>query len=284
MTERPKVSVLIPTYNREGYLDAAITSALAQTYSPVEVVVSDNASTDRTAEVVGRHLGDPRLRYYRNDRNIGMVGNWRKAVHEYLTGDYFLILSDDDFLIDSAYLADAVDLIMRNPSILAVVANGYLLDESTQTRREVVYDYREVNDGVWFFLNHGKTKEMGAILCTTLYHTAWVRKLGFFGNPYNTSVDREILYTLGMRGDIGFVARPVAVYRQHAQALSTQYLRNWTMFANVMDFIVGPYREGLRLGRFTHREVLRRNPALFAKFHIARLIKLVYRMGVCLKT
>ncbi|MGZ3749514.1 MAG: glycosyltransferase family 2 protein, partial [Pseudobdellovibrionaceae bacterium] len=91
-----RVSIIIPTFNRASFLVEAIESALAQDYGDLEVVISDNASTDYTSEVAQYFSKDPRVKYFRNAENIGMVKNWHKAVFEYATGAWFLILSDDD--------------------------------------------------------------------------------------------------------------------------------------------------------------------------------------------
>ncbi|HLH78917.1 MAG TPA: glycosyltransferase family A protein [Chthonomonas sp.] len=68
------VSVIIPTYNRNHYLKMAIQSALAQTYPHIEVIVSDNCSTQNVEEVVAA-FNDPRVRFRRNPTNIGPLRN-----------------------------------------------------------------------------------------------------------------------------------------------------------------------------------------------------------------
>ncbi len=93
---RPLFSIGIPTYNRSGLLRRSLTSALNQTYDNVEIIVSDNASTDDTEYVV-REIGDGRVRYHRNESNLGMVSNFAKLV-ELAHGEYFSWLQDDDVL------------------------------------------------------------------------------------------------------------------------------------------------------------------------------------------
>ncbi len=59
---------------------------MRQDYTTLEVIVSDNASTDDTGDVVGQFTADRRLRYHRNDTNLGMIANWRQAMQELATG------------------------------------------------------------------------------------------------------------------------------------------------------------------------------------------------------
>jgi glycosyltransferase involved in cell wall biosynthesis len=94
----PAVSIAIPTYNRVATLERAVRSALHQTHADLEVVVSDNASTDGTTELLAR-LGasDARLRAVRQDANHGMVANLN-AAGALAHGDHVMLLSDDDWL------------------------------------------------------------------------------------------------------------------------------------------------------------------------------------------
>jgi glycosyltransferase involved in cell wall biosynthesis len=94
--DSPRVSVCIPVYNAERFIAASITSALAQHHVDFEVVVVDNASTDATPRVIAQ-FSDPRMRVYRNDRNIGAAGNFNRCV-ELARGRYLKILCADDVL------------------------------------------------------------------------------------------------------------------------------------------------------------------------------------------
>ena len=95
----PLVTIGIPTYNRaSSFLEDAIKSAVEQTYENIEIIVSDNVSTDHTEEVV-KGFSDSRIRYFKHIKNTGMKNNFNACV-EKARGDYFLLLCDDD-LIDS---------------------------------------------------------------------------------------------------------------------------------------------------------------------------------------
>lgn len=88
------VSVAIATYNRAAMVREAVLAALSQSRSPLEVVVSDDASTDGTVSTI-QNIGDPRVKLVRQTRNSGGVGNWNAAIAA-TCGDLIAWCSDDD--------------------------------------------------------------------------------------------------------------------------------------------------------------------------------------------
>jgi len=91
----PRFTIGIPTYNRADFLRRSLECAVSQTCPDLEIIVSDNASTDGTAEVV-RSFGD-RVRYHRNPTNLGATANFEKVL-ELASGDFFSWLQDDDLI------------------------------------------------------------------------------------------------------------------------------------------------------------------------------------------
>ena len=96
----PVFSVVIPTYNRSDLVVYAVRSVLKQTFHDVEVVVSDNASTDNTADVVGR-IADARVRYVRTPAHGPIAYSWEFA-RSHARGSLVMMLSDDDALLPDA--------------------------------------------------------------------------------------------------------------------------------------------------------------------------------------
>ena len=95
--EMPIVSIGIPIYNEEKWAARALDSLLAQSYPNIEIIISDNASTDRTEEICREYFRkDNRIRYYRNDTNMGMGYNFEKVV-QLSQGKYFMWAAADDW-------------------------------------------------------------------------------------------------------------------------------------------------------------------------------------------
>ena len=90
----PLVSIVVPAFNAERFLSEALTSVCAQTHDAIEVIVCDDASTDRTLEIAGA-TGDPRVRNLRNDQTLGGYGAMNRAVRD-SRGEFVAIYHADD--------------------------------------------------------------------------------------------------------------------------------------------------------------------------------------------
>ena len=93
----PLVSVLIPAYNAEAHLAEAIESVLAQRFTDWELIIVDDASTDRTAEIAQKYADGNRIRFCRNERNLGKWPNHNRCA-EFARGKYLKFLHADDLL------------------------------------------------------------------------------------------------------------------------------------------------------------------------------------------
>jgi glycosyltransferase involved in cell wall biosynthesis len=104
INKRPILSICIPTYNRSKFLQSCLNSIFSQLTDDldVEILISDNKSTDNTKTVVTPYLQDERFRYFEQNENIGATKNFLKLVESYATGEFCWIVGDDDFLIQGA--------------------------------------------------------------------------------------------------------------------------------------------------------------------------------------
>lgn len=105
---KPLVSIGLFVYNGERYIRKALDSLLAQDYENFELIISDNASTDKTQEICLDYAArDKRIRYYRNQRNMGIIGNANR-VFELSTGEYFMWAAHDDYW-DPRYIRSCLE-------------------------------------------------------------------------------------------------------------------------------------------------------------------------------
>lgn len=127
--ENPLISVCVPTYNYGRFLPDCIESVLAQTFTDWELVISDDCSTDNTADIVGEYAkADDRIRYVRNERRLGMNGNIKRAA-EAGAGKYLKMLCSDDWLAPEC-LQTLVELMEKNPQVVLATPAEIACDES----------------------------------------------------------------------------------------------------------------------------------------------------------
>ncbi|MEP6595694.1 MAG: glycosyltransferase family 2 protein [Ginsengibacter sp.] len=107
----PKVSIQIPTYNQVQYIEQAVKSCLLQDYPNFEINIVDDCSTDNTYEIIKPYLSYSRVKYFKNEKNIGRVANYRRALYEYAMGEWVINLDGDDYFTNSDYIKNAVESI-----------------------------------------------------------------------------------------------------------------------------------------------------------------------------
>lgn len=116
----PRVSILLATWNRARFLPEALDSALAQTMPDFEIVVSDNASTDETEALVGAYAArDPRIRYFRNDENVGITRNFNLCYARAAASPFWVCLPSDDRW-EPTYLERALAIMDAEPDVALV--------------------------------------------------------------------------------------------------------------------------------------------------------------------
>ena len=92
------ISIVIPVYNRDDFIEDCIKSALDQSYGNYEIIIVDNCSNDKTWEIIKTYEKTSNLiRAFRNDHNIGPVQNWKLGI-SYAKGEYIKIMFSDDLL------------------------------------------------------------------------------------------------------------------------------------------------------------------------------------------
>lgn len=224
MSPSVKVSVCVPTYQHATFLPAAIESVLRQTFTDFELIVVDNASTDNTREVVASYVkSDPRVRYYRNANNLGMVGNWNKCL-EYAAGDYVKILCSDDVLAPEC-LQVAVEALDRMPKVGLVTCGRQVVDENLAFLHLLQFFDQ---GGVWsgaeaIRRSLVKLNPIGEPTAVVFRRDLATR--GF--NPaVNQLADIEMWLHILQRADLYFDPRPLCQFRQHPNQCTQENVKS----------------------------------------------------------
>ena len=131
-TKTPRVSVGMPAYNSEGTIESAVNCILSQTFTDLELVIVDNASTDGTVAVCEAYAArDSRVRVVRNPVNLGVNPNYRKVAGLAL-GKYFKWHSTND-LLDADYLAQCVAVLDARPDVVLAFGRTVIFQSDPET-------------------------------------------------------------------------------------------------------------------------------------------------------
>ena len=181
----PLVTIAIPTYNRaHTYLPLALASALGQTYSNLEIVVSDNCSSDRTAAFVASKK-DPRIRYYRQSVAISPNDNFNFCIEQAL-GEYFLLLLDDE-LLDSDFVSICMDAAAEEPQAGLIRTGLRVIDANGVVVQQVANKVQGLN--LSDFLLGWFAGDTTLYLCNTLFRTECLRAVGGLNSRHNLFQD-----------------------------------------------------------------------------------------------
>jgi glycosyltransferase involved in cell wall biosynthesis len=221
---RPLVTIAISTYNRaNGYLKDALQSAVGQTYADLEILVSDNCSTDDTEAVV-RAVGDPRIRYIKQAVNIGANNNFNFCVHQ-ARGAYFLLLHDDD-LIDADMVEACMDAVHDDTAIGLVRTGTRVIDGQGAVLS--VTPNRVGGVSTTDFMLGWFSGQTTLYLCSTLFNTARLAELGGFHSRRLVFQDVAAEMTLAARHGRADVVDVKASFRRHGLNMgSAARLHDW---------------------------------------------------------
>ena len=217
-TGSPRVSIGLPVYNGERYLVETIGAITAQTFSDFELIISDNASTDRTQEICETcAVCDPRVRYIRHEINRGANWNFR-YVSELGRGVYFRWASADDLFAPES-LSCCVDVLDRFPDVVLCYPKTVLINGFGQVIGP--YDDRldlQSNSAVDRFIM--ASSRIGLVnVHYGLMRTKDVRKTQLIGDYPDADV--TFLLEMTLYGRFFEIDRPLFFRRMHEHAASS---------------------------------------------------------------
>lgn len=135
MNAVPRVSIGVPVYNGERYIAETLDSLLKQTFEDWELIISDNASSDRTFDICQEYARrDSRIRYTRNEKNIGSARNFNRTL-DLSRGRYFKSANADDLCLPDL-VEKCVAVLDANPDVALCYGRATLIDENGRTLRQ----------------------------------------------------------------------------------------------------------------------------------------------------
>lgn len=231
-SEKPLVSICVPTFNNEKYIRQCLDSILVQSYKNLEIIVSDNASTDGTAAILQEYADKHKIRLYLNKINIGAGANFNKLI-SIATGEYIAIYHSDD-IYEKTIVEESVELISQDEEIglvgtmgSAVDCNGaYLypfeLPDQTKCLKKNIYDFEEALMGV---LN-SRRKKLFFVTPSIMVRSLVYKNVGLFDMPkYQSSCDTELWLRVAKKYKVAILDRKLIKYRIHSEQGSELEMR-----------------------------------------------------------
>lgn len=210
----PTVSIGIPVYNGEKYVERAVDSVLEQTFDDFELIISDNASTDSTPEIASHYSKiDDRIKYRRNSENKGAAKNFNITFGE-ASGQYFKWLSSDEW-IEPTFLQKCVDKLRDDESLVATYTYCTCFDEGPI---EVDCDLNKSTPYERFV----QMMECGIILHVpiwSLFRRGELKKTELI-KPF-VGADEWLLIDLSISGKFGVIRNHLHGLRTHENAFHT---------------------------------------------------------------
>lgn len=216
MDKIPKVSIGLPVFNGEQFLEEAIDSILTQTFNDFELIISDNASTDRTGEICRYYQSkDRRIRYRRNETNLGGAINANLTFH-LSQGKYFRWAAHDD-ICSPQLLEKCVEVLDNDPSVVLSYGQTIKINDVGEIIGETFSRLGESNSPHQRFLEIASRTHSCEVIYG-LYRSDTLRSTRLHKNY--TDSDRTLLCELGLYGKFCQIQEPLFNKRFH---LKNQY-------------------------------------------------------------
>lgn len=246
--EKPLVSICIPTYNGEAFLEDAIASALAQTYPNLEIIISDDGSTDKTVEIAQNCLEKTTLNYrIILHQNYGLSQNWNFCISQ-AQGKYIKFLFQDD-LLETNCIEKMVNLAEKDTKIGLVfsprdiiIAQGEesnpLFQSAFRAIRELYKNWsnlKEIQGGRELLLDPNFLKnplnKIGEP-STVLIRREIFNQIGLFDSSLSQLVDVDMWFRIMGNYKIGFICQQLSTLRIHS---GQQTWKNFASGENKQD-------------------------------------------------
>lgn len=247
----PKVSICIPTFNGAEFLAQCIHVAQSQTFNDFEIIVVDDQSNDETWRMVSdRAAAFPNIRAFRNERNLGLVGNWNRCI-ELARGDWIKFLFQDD-LIEPDCVSRMVNAGERTGYPLVACRRDFLFDAVSAN---IVEEFKQYTNRISMDAATGDKTDLSpedvsrAALrfgaanfigepSSTLIRRDVFEKLGSFSPEIIQLCDLEYWLRVGVNFGMAYVPETLAHFRVHGQSTTSKNTATKEYLKDVVDPLI----------------------------------------------
>ncbi|SHG30303.1 Glycosyl transferase family 2 [Flavobacterium fluvii] len=227
----PLVSICIPTYNGEKYIEEALNSAIIQTYTNLEIIISDDASIDRTIEIINSYRNLSSIPFYiYHHIPDGIGSNWNNCVKK-AKGKYIKFLFQDDVLLPTcveqmvqlAVINDNVGMVYCKRKFIYDKNDNFSIEwikwcgnlhsswKSLSVREGIINGKECLKDEYLLYAPKNKFGEPTAVLINKKVFN----KIGYFNENLKQTLDLEFWWRVLNCFDVGFIDKELVFFRLH---------------------------------------------------------------------
>ena len=230
---RPRVSIIVPCYNHERFVRETIESIRGQTYPEIELIVIDDASSDGTAGVVEELRGRHEFTFLRNERNLGLNATIERGL-AHATGEFATTIASDDVMLPTKIEEQVAWLLGTGHD--AVLSTGFSL-RPDGTREKIDLDAVAERFATGSALRHMQTSDTnGPLMQSGLFRTTMLRELAPVRRQFKSD-DWAVAIRMLEDYRVGFLNRPLFLYRQHPENTYRDYWRTFPMRVEVLSIL-----------------------------------------------
>lgn len=211
--QKPLISYVVTTYNIEAFVEESVKCAFAQTYSPLEIVLSDDCSTDKTFEIMQKmaseYQGPHKIVLNRNEQNLGITRHMNKAYLELATGEIIIAAHGDDISLPER-TEKSWEFLEKNPDCTQVACSAVVVDSNLVP----FPDSYQKN----FSVPSVRKYDLTTIAHVSIGFSAFRRSVMVAFGPLNDSCPTEddpIGFRLLLSGNIALMPDKLVMYRKH---------------------------------------------------------------------
>lgn len=228
-----KVSVCLPVFNGSKYLAGAIESVLAQSHQNLELLIVDDLSSDRSAEIAIRYAQqDPRIVFWRNERNLGIFANYNECLKR-VSGSFVKLFAQDDLLETNCLKRQLAELAAHENVALITAARAVIDDKGKETAIERFFDKTLIIPGSQVIADYVRS---------FVYRSGTPSQVMFrrsavgagFDSRYTLSGDIEYFFRILESGDYMYLDEVLVKFRRHGNSATVASLKDMSFFADAL--------------------------------------------------
>ncbi len=227
---KPLISICVPVYNGEKYLKECLDSCISQTFKDYEIVICNDGSTDKSVSIIGEFLKkNKNIHFTRNEKNLGLVGNWNKCI-ELAKGEWIKFLFQDD-LMNPDCLEKFVQQIDSSINLI-VSKRNFILDKITSEKEAEYYQIGvRTLENTGLYQSNNFSAETISKLSTrsismnfigepslTLFRKDIIEKIGLFDQDLKQICDLEFLLRIASNYGLKYIPEQLCSFRIHSSS------------------------------------------------------------------